>query len=155
MKRRIISLILVGLIYNPFTGFSQDSIPKTSNLKEESFLKFQDYFFKALAQKSIYNYRVAIQNLEKCNSLKPKDVSVLFELSKNFLALKKNIEAEEFALQALVIEPTNYWILKHLSKVYITSRNIKKSTSYSRKNCVTKSKRKREIGVFVLPKQSI
>ena len=125
MKSTIVYLIFIGFLYNPFIGFSQDSIPKTSSLKEENFLKFQNHFFKALAQKSIYNYRVAIQNLEKCNELKPKDVSVLFEMSKNYLMLKKFFEAEEFAKQALVIEPDNYWVLEHLSKLYIASRNIK------------------------------
>ena len=127
MKRRIVYLILVGFLYNPFIGFSQDSIPIASNLKEDSYLKFQNHFFKALAQKSIYNYRLAIRNLEKCNELKPNDIAVLFELSKNYLMLKKFIEAEEFAKQALVIDPSNYWVLEHLSKLYMASRNIKKA----------------------------
>lgn len=127
MRLQILTFLLVGLIFSSISVSSQDSIPKTSNLKEENFLKFQNHFFKALAQKSIYNYRVAIQNLEKCNQLKPKDISVLFELSKNYLMLKRFFEAEEFAKQALVIEPDNYWVLEHLSKLYIASRNIKKA----------------------------
>ena len=48
------------------------------------------------------------------DELKPKHVSVLFEMSKNYLMLKKFFEAEEFAKQALAIEPDNYWILEHL-----------------------------------------
>ncbi len=127
MRLQILTFLLVGFLFSSTSVFSQDTIPKTSNLKEENFLKFQDHFFKALAQKSIYNYRIAIQNLEKCNQLKPKDISVLFELSKNYLMLKKFFEAEEFAKQALVIEPDNYWVLEHLSKLYIASRNIKKA----------------------------
>lgn len=127
MRLQILTFLLVGFLFSSTSVFSQDSIPKSSNLKEENFLKFQNHFFKALAQKSIYNYRVAIQNLEKCNELKPKDISVLFELSKNYLMLKKFFEAEEFAKQALVIEPDNYWVLEHLSKLYIASRNIKKA----------------------------
>lgn len=106
-------------------SFSQDSLPVSPNLKEENYLKFQDHFFKALAQKSIYNYRIAIENLEKCNELQPKDVSVLFELSKNYLMLKRFFEAQEYAKQALAIDPENYWVLKHLSKVYIAASNIK------------------------------
>jgi len=127
MRLQILTLFLLGFTCGSIQVFSQDSIPKISNLKEETFLKFQNHFFKALAQKSIYNYRVAIQNLEKCNELKPKDVSVLFEMSKNYLMLKKFFEAEEFAKQALVIEHDNYWVLEHLSKLYIASRNIKKA----------------------------
>ena len=148
MKSRIVYLILVGFLYSPFIGFSQDSIPKTSNIKEENFLKFQNHFFKALAQKSIYNYRISIQNLEKCNELIPNDVSVLFEMSKNYLMLKKFFEAEEFAKQALAIEPENYWILNHLSKLYIASRNIKKAISIHEK-IVKKNPKEREKLVYL------
>lgn len=145
MKKSILFLIVVGFLQNPFMGFSQDSIPITSDIKEENFLKFQDYFFKALAQKSIYNYRVAIQNLEKCNELKPKNVSVLFELSKNYLMLKNFFEAEEFALQALTLEPNNYWVLKHITNVYIASRNIKKAIKSQEKLTKIKSKEKERL----------
>ncbi len=127
MKQRIVYLILAGLLCNPYVSFSQDSIPISPDLNEANFLKFQDHFFKALAQKSIYNYRVAVSNLEKCNELKPKDISVLFELSKNYLMMKRFLEAEEYAKQALALAPDNYWILVHLSKVYVASRNIKKA----------------------------
>ena len=127
MKLQVLIFFLLSTVCGSISVFSQDSIPKISNLKEENFLKFQEHFFKALAQKSIYNYRVAIQNLEKCNELKPKNVSVLFEMSKNYLMQKKFFEAEEFAKQALAIEPNNYWVLEHLSKLYVASRNIKKA----------------------------
>lgn len=125
MRLSSIIFLLLLFLWNPIAGFSQDSIPISPNLKEQNFLKFQDYFFKALAQKSIYNYRVAIQNLEKCNELKPNDVAVLFELSKNYLMMKKFLEAEQYAQQALKNDKNNYWILQHLSKVYLASSNIK------------------------------
>ena len=125
MKLSITSFFLLIFLWNPFAGFSQDSIPISPNLKEENFLQFQDHFFKALAQKSIYNYRVAIENLEKCNELKPNDVSVLFELSKNYLMMKQFLEAEQYAQQALKIAPDNYWVLEHLGTIYLASSNIK------------------------------
>lgn len=126
MIKKIFILIFLWIIV-PTASFAQDSIPISPDLKEENLLKFQDHFFKALAQKSIYNYRVAIENLEKCNQLKPNDVSVLFELSKNYLMLKQFFEAEQYALQAIKLDPSNYWILSHLSKTYIASNNIKKA----------------------------
>lgn len=127
MKLRVTSILLLLFLWNPFIGFSQDSIPVSPNLQEDNFLKFQDHFFKALAQKSIYNYRIAILNLEKCNELKPNDVSVLFELSKNYLMMKQFLEAEQYANQALIIESDNYWILEHLGKIYFASSNIKRA----------------------------
>ena len=150
MKRRIVYLILVGFLYNPFIGLSQDSIPIASNSKEENFLKFQDHFFKALAQKSIYNYRVAIRNLEKCNQLKPNDVSVLFELSKNYLMLKKFFEAEEFAIQALVIEPENYWILEHLSKLTLPHVRLKKQFRFKKKSQNKIRRKKKNWCIYII-----
>jgi len=50
---------------NPF--FSQDSIPIRKDLTEEKTLQFQEFFFKALSEKSIENYQKAIENLESCN----------------------------------------------------------------------------------------
>ena len=133
MKLSSITFFLLLFLWNPTVGFSQDSIPVSPNLKEQNFLKFQDHFFKALAQKSIYNYRIAIQNLEKCNELKPNDVSVLFELSKNYLMMKKFLEAELYAQQALKIDANNFWILQHLSSVYLSSHNIKKAVDVQEK----------------------
>lgn len=127
MKFNFTTFLIVFFLWNSFDGFSQDSIPVPPNVKEANFLKFQDHFFKALAQKSIYNYRVAIDNLEKCNELKPNNVSVLFELSKNYLMMKKFFEAEQYATKALKLDANNYWILQHLSKVYLASSNIKKA----------------------------
>ena len=127
MKFNFTTFLIVLFLWNSSDGFSQDSIPVPPNVKEANFLKFQDHFFKALAQKSIYNYRVAIDNLEKCNELKPNNVSVLFELSKNYLMMKKFFEAEQYATKALKLDANNYWILQHLSKVYLASSNIKKA----------------------------
>ncbi|WKD85568.1 Beta-barrel assembly-enhancing protease [Polaribacter huanghezhanensis] len=124
MKLSVTSFFLLLFLWNPIAGFSQNSIPISSNLKEENFLKFQNHFFKALAQKAIYNYRVAIENLEKCNELKPNDVSVLFELSKNYLMMKRFLEAEQYAVQALKIASDNYWVLEHLGRIYLASSNI-------------------------------
>ena len=133
MKLSSITFFLLLFLWNPTVGFSQDSIPVSPNLKEQNFLKFQDHFFKALAQKSIYNYRIAIQNLEKCNELKPNDVSVLFELSKNYLMMKKFLEAELYAQQALKIDANNFWVLQHLSSVYLSSHNLKKAVEVQEK----------------------
>jgi len=145
MRVQVFTFFLLGFICGTIPIFSQDSIPKSTNLKEDNFLKFQNHFFKALAQKSIYNYRIAIQNLEKCNEIKPKDVSVLFELSKNYLMLKRFFEAEEFAKQALAIEQDNYWVLAHLSKLYVASRNIKKAIPIHEKIAIQNPKEREKL----------
>jgi predicted Zn-dependent protease len=145
MKLSVTSFLCILFLWNPTAGFSQDSIPISPNVKEDNFLKFQDHFFKALAQKSIYNYRVAIQNLEKCNELKPNDVSVLFEFSKNYLMMKKFLEAEEYAKQALKLETDNYWVLQHLGKVYLASNNIKRAIVIQEKLVIINPKEREKL----------
>lgn len=98
-------------------SFSQDSIPAAKDLSEEKELKFQQFFFKALSDKSIRNYDKAIKNLERCNEILPNNTSVLFEFSKNYLLLNKTFEAKEYIRKALAQKPDNIWMLSHLVDV--------------------------------------
>ena len=100
--------------------YSQDSIPATEDITEKKNILFQESFFKALSQKAIFNYKKAIEYLENCNQLVPNNKSVLFELSKNYLKLGRNIEAIEYINLALNKEPDNLWMLTH--KVTILRR---------------------------------
>ena len=104
--------------------FSQDSIPFAKDLTEEKELKFQQFFFKALSEKSIENYQKAIQNLETCNQILPNDVSVFFEFSKNYLLLNNTLEAKEYITRALEKDIENIWMLKHLVAIYKKDRNF-------------------------------
>lgn len=82
MIKRIVLYVFFGLLFNPFLLYSQDSIPKineiTEEIIEENTIKFQEYFFKSLSEKSIKNYQIAIQNLEECNAIFPNDKAVFF-----------------------------------------------------------------------------
>ena len=55
----------------------------------------------------------AIGSLEKCNQLDSENVAVDFELSKNYLLLKKYFEAEIFIDKALEKEPNNKYLILH------------------------------------------
>ena len=145
MKVRFITSLLVGFLLHSNFLLAQDSIPVLQNKNEERLLKFQDYFFKALAQKAIFNYRVAIQNLEKCNELQPENMAVLFELSKNYLMMKRFLEAENYGQQALALSPKNYWILSHLSKLYVASRNLNKAIVVQEKLVLLNPKEKEKL----------
>lgn len=105
------------------TIHSQDSIPPIKDIDEEKQLQFQQYFFKALSEKAITNYRQAIVNLENCNALLPDEVSVLFEFSKNYYFINKTLEAKRYLGSALEKDPKNLWMLLHLVKIYKKDRN--------------------------------
>ncbi|MEQ6125101.1 hypothetical protein AAON49_12915 [Pseudotenacibaculum sp. MALMAid0570] len=133
MIKRIVLVIFLGLLYNPFISLGQDSIVLAKDLKEEKQLKFQQYFFKALSEKSIKNYEKAIENLETCNELLPNDVSIYFEFSKNYFLLNKYHAAKEYINKALIQEPNNIWMLSHLVAIYKKERNYKEAIDVQQK----------------------
>jgi len=110
-----------------FSILAQDSIPAASDLSEEKELKFQQFFFKALAEKSITNYQKAIENLEDCNQLLPNNVAVFFEFSKNYLLLNNTMLAKEYINRAISQEPNDVWMLEHLVEIHKKDRNFKKA----------------------------
>ncbi|MCI2228634.1 hypothetical protein MC378_05600 [Polaribacter sp. MSW13] len=107
-----------------FKSFSQDSIPAAVDLSEEKELKFQQFFFKSLSEKSIGNYQKAIENLESCNQILSNDVAVFFEFSKNYFYLNNSLLAKEYINRALTKEPNNIWMLEHLVKIYVKDKNF-------------------------------
>ena len=125
MIKRVVLSVYIGLLFNPFFCFSQDSIPKSKEITEENNIKFQEYFFKSLSEKSIKNYQKAIENLEVCNSIIPENKSIYFEFSKNYLLLSKTIEAKIYIDLALGFEPNNIWMLSHLIAIQTKEKNFK------------------------------
>ena len=131
MIKRIVLYVFFGLLFNPFLLYSQDSIPKikeiTEEIIEENTIKFQEYFFKSLSEKSIKNYQIAIQNLEECNAIFPNDKAVFFELSKNYLLLNRTSEALQYINNALRLAPSNFWMLKHLVAIHKKDKNYQEA----------------------------
>jgi len=131
MIKRIVLYVFFGLLFHPFFSYSQDSIPKvkdiTKDITEDKSIKFQEYFFKSLSEKSIKNYQIAIQNLEECNAIFPNDKAVFFELSKNYLLLNRTTEALQYINNALRLEPSNFWMLKHLVAIQKNDKNYQEA----------------------------
>ena len=127
MIKRVVCYFFFGLLFNPFYIYSQDSISKVKETSEENYIKFQEFFFKSLSEKSIKNYQIAIQNLEECNAIFPNNKTVLFELSKNYLLLNKIREAKHYINNALLIDPSNFWMLKHLVTIQIKDKNYQEA----------------------------
>ena len=122
--KRLITLFSLFFFLFSLNVNSQDSIPEKEDLSEEAQLKFQDFFFKALSQKSIGNYSKAIENLENCNQILSDNKAVFFEFSKNYLALNKTNLAKEYINRALEQEPNNIWMLKHLVEINTEDKNF-------------------------------
>ena len=144
MIKRIAFVVLLGLLYNPFLSFGQDSTA-VKDLEEEKQLKFQQYFFKALSEKSIKNYQKAIENLELCNEISPMNISVFFEFSKNYLLLNKVEEAKHYIQKALHKEPNDIWMLHHLVSIYKKERNYKEAIQAQQKIVKLSPKKKEDL----------
>ena len=134
------ALFSILFILFSLKSYAQDSIPVAKDLTEEKELDFQQFFFKALSEKSIGNYQKAIENLESCNQVLGDDVAVYFEFSKNYLSLNKTLLAKEYINRALVKEPNNIWMLKHLVKIDIKDRNISDAIAIQQKVVAIKPK---------------
>lgn len=134
-QRKIRIVGLYFLFFFVITGqiFAQDSIPIAKDLTEEKELEFQQFFFKALSEKSIGNYQNAIQYLENCNQILPDNPSVFFEFSKNYLSLEEYLQAKEYISRAIQKEPENIWLLKHLVAVLDKQRNYGEAIEVQKK----------------------
>ncbi|MCP4974552.1 MAG: hypothetical protein GY931_00190 [Maribacter sp.] len=77
---------------------------------------FQENFFEALKQKGIENYDKAINLLLECKLIEANNHVVDHELAKVYLVDKQYITAQEYAISALLSEPTNLWYLDTLVK---------------------------------------
>ncbi|WP_350289461.1 hypothetical protein [uncultured Croceitalea sp.] len=84
---------------------------------EEYTDEFQENFFEALKQKGIQNYDRAINLLLECKRLDANSVVIDHELAKAYLLDKKYISAQQFAIEALIAEPKNYWYLDTLVSI--------------------------------------
>ena len=106
------------------TAYAQEEPSKIVEEEEsaEVFLEeytdeFQDKFFEALKQKGIQNYDRAINLFLDCKSLDANNIVVDHELAKVYYLDKKYISAQQYAVEALIAEPKNYWYLDTLISV--------------------------------------
>ena len=83
---------------------------------EEYSDEFQESFFEGLKQQGIQNYDKAINAFLKCKNLEPEKDVVSFELAKSYLLDKQYVNAQQYAQEALVEAPTNYWYANTLAE---------------------------------------
>ncbi|WP_157491731.1 tetratricopeptide repeat protein [Maribacter thermophilus] len=122
MRTRILMrLIFMGIYLIPKVLSSQEDNRIMVEESAEVFLEeysddFQVSFFEALKQKGIQNYDKAINALLKCKEMGPEKDVVAYELAKTYLLDKQYINAQQFAEEAVTIDPENYWYAHTLAK---------------------------------------
>ena len=131
-------------------SYTQDSLAVAIDFTEEKELKFQQFFFTALSQKSIGNYQKAIENLESCNQILPNNKSVFFEFSKNYLYLNNTLLAKEYINRAIIQDSKNIWMQKHLVKVYEKENNFFEAIKIQQKIIVLNPKENKNLVLLFL-----
>lgn len=126
------ALLAIGVLAQ---GDSIDYMAKKNTellKKEQQDLDFQRHFFDALAQKAIGNHDKAIMSLENCQKIHPNSKALNFEFGKNYFAMEKYLEAEDFTKKALFADPDNYEILSLLRDIYNKQQNFKAALDIQR-----------------------
>ena len=115
MKRTFflwIVLIVSAMAHN--AACAQEERESADVYLEEYTDEFQENFFEALKQKGIQNYDRAVDLFLKCKQLEPNNSVVDYELAKAYMLDKKYVQAQDYAIEALLSEPTDYWYLDNL-----------------------------------------
>ena len=115
MKRTFflwIVLIVSAMAHN--AACAQEERESSEVYLEEYTDEFQENFFEALKQKGIQNYDRAVDLFLKCKQLEPNNSVVDYELAKAYMLDKKYVQAQDYAIEALLSEPTDYWYLDNL-----------------------------------------
>ena len=147
LKRSLFSLLFLLISLKSYT---QDSLSVAIDFTEEKELKFQQFFFTALSQKSIGNYQKAIENLESCNQILPNNKSVFFEISKNYLYLNNTLLAKEYINRAIIQDSKNIWMQKHLVKVFEKENNFFEAIKIQQKIIVLNPKENKNLVLLYL-----
>ncbi|NVN17020.1 hypothetical protein GUA46_01595 [Muricauda sp. HICW] len=115
MKKELLVWLVMGastvMQYNTYAQEEQES---SEVYLEEYTDEFQENFFEALKQKGIQNYDRAVDLFLKCKQLEPDNSVVDYELAKAYMLDKKYVQAQDYAVTALLSEPTDYWYLDNL-----------------------------------------
>ncbi|MFD1292979.1 tetratricopeptide repeat protein [Lutibacter holmesii] len=118
------TLMVSNNLFAQEVGVNQLVTGDKEQLIENKNLEFQTHFFEALKQKAINNYSKAIESLEACYAIDSTSKAVEFEFSKNYLLLKKYIEAEIFIDKALLQDPKNVYLLTQKVAIYKAQRSF-------------------------------
>ncbi|MEC8831651.1 MAG: hypothetical protein VX772_04780 [Bacteroidota bacterium] len=113
-KELLVWMVLGASIMMHYNTYAQEEQESAEVYLEEYTDEFQENFFEALKQKGIQNYDRAVDLLLKCKQLEPENSVVDYELAKAYMLDKKYVQAQDYAVAALLSEPEDYWYLDNV-----------------------------------------
>ncbi|MBO0342136.1 MAG: hypothetical protein VX798_02575 [Bacteroidota bacterium] len=113
-KKLLVWMVLGASMVMHYDTYAQEELESADVYLEEYTDEFQENFFEALKQKGIQNYDRAVDLFLKCKQLEPNNSVVDYELAKAYMLDKKYVQAQDYAIEALLSEPEDYWYLDNL-----------------------------------------
>ncbi|MBO0330964.1 tetratricopeptide repeat protein [[Muricauda] lutisoli] len=113
-KKLLVWMVLGASMVMHYDTYAQEEQESADVYLEEYTDEFQENFFEGLKQKGIQNYDRAVDLFLKCKQLEPNNSVVDYELAKAYMLDKKYVQAQDYAIEALVSEPEDYWYLDNL-----------------------------------------
>ncbi len=95
--------------------------------------EFQETFFEALTYRATENYERAITSLHKAEDFEVDNLTVYFELGKNYASLEDFLQAENYFLKVLEKRPQDILVLQELKNIYQTEKNYPKAIQITEK----------------------
>jgi tetratricopeptide (TPR) repeat protein len=123
MKKTFLVLIFLFSICINLPVFAQENPEDVASASDN----FQTSYFESLKQKAIQNYDKAIEALEKCEKIDPKNAAVFFEYGKNYFLLKDYKNAYINFEKATQIDPKNRWYWAGMYDVSYATKDYNQS----------------------------
>ncbi|WP_245758556.1 tetratricopeptide repeat protein [Zunongwangia mangrovi] len=126
LKHNLILAFFGYLFLVPGKAFAIIQQPEDKNATVNSDLgkvndAFQEYFFEALKQRGIENYRKSNEALQKCLSIDDSKAVIYYEMAKNFYSLEEFEKAQPNFQKALDRKPKDENILRDFYENEIAS----------------------------------
>ncbi len=123
MKKTFLIVIFIFSSCLNLVVFAQENPEDIASASDN----FQMSYFESLKQKAIQNYDKAIEALEKCEKIDPKNAAVFFEYGKNYFLLKDYKNSYLNFEKATQIDPKNRWYWAGMYDVNYATKDYNQS----------------------------
>ena len=122
-----LSLLLVACGATPRPSRSVLAVEQVAELSSEEQRKLDYFFLEALRMKQKEDYSAAYALMRYCLDIQPRSGAVLYELSRLYMGLGQDEQAEAALKKAFELVPDNFWYKQTLASYYQLKREVPKT----------------------------
>ena len=122
-----LSLLLVACGATPRPSRSVLAVEQVAELSSEEQRKLDYFFLEALRMKQKEDYSAAYAQMRHCLDIQPRSGAVLYELSRLYMGLGQDEQAEAALKKAIELVPDNFWYKQTLASYYQLKREVPKT----------------------------